>query len=269
MRRSRRIAWVAAVLMACGCGGLWYASRGEAPIEPGQAPQAGVTTVVLVHGLGRTAASMEPLAEKLAAVGFDVRNWDYPSTQGTIESHSERLRAYVSRLDADPDVERIHFVTHSLGGIIVRHALTIEQPGKMGRVVMLAPPNKGSASAGFWAPIAGGLVKPLSQLTDESDSAVNQLGVPHGVDIGVIAAASDGKVDVEDTHLEGEADHCVVPGYHSFIMCRRDVAAQIIHFLRAGRFDHDSIDKSIEPSADEPDDAIHNGGSMHAGVDDK
>lgn len=240
MLRRRRLIISVSVFVICGCGGLWYALRRTAPVEPGAAPQAGVTTVVLIHGLGRTSVSMQPLADRLAAVGFDVRSWDYPSTQGTIESHSERLRAYVARLDADPDLERLHFVTHSLGGIIVRHALTIEQPTKMGRVVMLAPPNKGSASAKSWARFAGGLIKPLGQLTNDSGSDVNQMGVPTGVDIGIIAAASDGKVDVGDTHLKGEADHLVVPGYHSFIMCRQDVATQVIQFLRVGRFDHAS-----------------------------
>ena len=105
---------------------------------------------------------------------------------------------------------------------------------------MLAPPNGGSATARFWAPLAGQLIKPLKELSDASDSVVNQMGAPSDVEIGVIAAAKDGKVALADTHLKGEADHLIVPGYHSFIMCRPEVAEQTIHFFRTGRFNHDA-----------------------------
>lgn len=101
---------------------------------------------------------------------------------------------------------------------------------------MLAPPNHGSAAARKWSPILGQVIKPLGQLSDDPGSAVNRLGAPTSVDIGVIAAASDGLVDVEDTHLRGETDHLVVPGYHSFIMNRGDTRRQVHHFLQHGRF---------------------------------
>jgi len=81
------------------------------------------------------------------------------------------------------------------------------------------------------------VIKPLEQLSDDPKSTVNRIGAPSGVEFGVIAAASDGKVDLIDTHLRGEADHWIVPGYHTFIMNRADVAEQVIHFLRHGRFD--------------------------------
>ncbi|MCA9254974.1 MAG: alpha/beta fold hydrolase [Phycisphaerales bacterium] len=240
MRRKRRFLVLATFVACCGCCGLWFASRRGLAVDPEPAAQKGVTVVVLVHGLGRTSASMAPLGDRLASVGFDVRKWDYPSTQETIESHSARLAEFVRKLDADPGIDRIHFVTHSLGGIVVRRTLMDERPAKMGRVVMLAPPNGGSATARFWAPLAGQLIKPLKELSDASDSVVNQMGAPRDVEIGVIAAAKDGKVALADTHLKGEADHLIVPGYHSFIMCRPEVAEQTIHFFRTGRFDHDA-----------------------------
>lgn len=235
--RRKSLCILTAALMVAGCV-VWSASRRNVSNEVSPAPQAGVTAVVLIHGLGRTSASMAPLATRLEGVGFDVHNWDYPSTQETIETHSDRLRQFLSNLDADPNVERIHVVTHSLGGIVIRHALTVERPTKMGRVVMLAPPNKGSASATFWAPIAGKIIKPLTELSDDPESSVNQLGVPIGIDIGVIAASSDGKVAIADTHLPGETDHLVVPGFHTFIMARDDVFEQVVRFLAIGRFDH-------------------------------
>ena len=120
---------------------------------------------------------------------------------------------------------------------------------------MLAPPNQGSASARKWAPILGKLIKPLEQLSDDPNSAVNRFSAPSGVDFGVIAAASDGKVDLEDTHLRGETDHLVVPGYHTFIMKRPDVGEQVIPFLRHGRFerpDDDAPELEIVNDVDQP-----------------
>lgn len=240
MRRRRRLMLFGCAVVVGGFGGACLYLNRQSQIEARPAAEPGVSVVVLLHGLGRTSVSMAPLGTRLESAGYDVRNWDYPSTQETIEETSKHLRAFLSSIDADPKVDRIHIVTHSLGGIVARHALTIEKPSKMGRVVMLAPPNKGSASADFWTPIVGGVIKPLGELKDDSDSVVNQMGVPEDVEIGVIAAADDGKVKVADTHIEGETDHIVVPGYHTFIMNRGDVAQQVIHFLEKGLFEHDA-----------------------------
>lgn len=250
LTRRKLGAW--GILGAIGMGGVIWCVRCSmetTSAEPVSGPH--VTSVVLLHGLGRTSLSMRPLAARLEAGGYDVHNWDYPSTQETIETHGENLRRLLAELNADPDVEQIHVVTHSLGGIITRQALLKDRPLKLKRVVMLAPPNKGSASARFWAPLAGRVIKPLAGLSDDPDSAVNQMGVPRGVEVGIIAAAEDGKVDVDDTHLEGEVDHVVVPGYHTFIMDREDVASQVISFLKHGHFNHQanetSADSAVNP----------------------
>lgn len=235
MTRHKAGILITTMVMLSGCT-LWLMIDRNPPLESRQTPQTHPETVVLLHGLGRTPASMKTLQERLERAGYDVRNRGYPSMRERIEDHGKQLRQFLSELDADPAVERIHIVGHSLGGIVARYALTMEVPAKMGRVVMLAPPNKGSASARKWAPILGKLIKPLEQLSDDPKSTVNRFGTPSGVEFGVIAAASDGKVDLKDTHLHGEADHWIVPGYHTFIMNRADVAEQVIHFLRNGRF---------------------------------
>ncbi len=232
-RKAGILILTVATISACA---LWLVIHRNRSQEARQTPQTKSETVVLLHGLGRTPASMRTLQGWLEQAGYDVTNWGYSSTRERIEEHGKRLHEFLAELDADLAVERIHIVGHSLGGIVARYALTIETPAKMGRVVMLAPPNQGSASARKWAPILGKLIKPLEELSDDPKSAVNQSSVPSGVDFGVIAAASDGKVDLEDTHLRGEADHLVVPGYHTFIMNRADVGEQVIHFLRHGRF---------------------------------
>ncbi len=234
--RKRKYLIVASLLLS-GCAVSWwgYQSRGR---DADVTLQPGAEIVVLVHGLGRGPSSMEPMRAPLEAAGYDVRNWAYDSTSQTIETSSEQLSGFLSRLDDWPNVDRIHIVTHSLGGILVRNALATDKPERIGRVVMLAPPNRGSESARFWAPLAGKLIRPLGQLSNDPDSDVNQIAVPEGLAIGVIAAAQDGKVKVADTHLPGEADHLVVPGFHTFIMRREEVAEQVIHFFRHGSFEH-------------------------------
>ena len=96
--------------------------------------------------------------------------------------------------------------------------------------------NRGSAWAQKLAPVFGKIIKPLAQLSDDPTSDVNQLGVPANVEFGVIAAAADGKVRPEETHLPGEADHLIVPGFHTFIMNRDDVCNEVLAFLKHGHF---------------------------------
>jgi alpha-beta hydrolase superfamily lysophospholipase len=199
-------------------------------------PVAVQETVVLLHGLGRTPASMKKLHQRLERGGYRVEDWAYKSTRGHIEDHGQRLHDFLVSVDNEPNVSRIHIVGHSLGGIVARYALTMEVPEKIGRVVMLAPPNRGSAAARKWAPLLGKIIRPLEQLSDDPTSSVNQLEIPADVEFGVIAAAADGKVRPEDTHLPGEADHLIVPGFHTFIMNRDDVCDAVLMFLARGRF---------------------------------
>ena len=204
--------------------------------QPESRRSAGSETVVLLHGLGRTSASMSKLHRRLEQGGYRVKDWSYRSTRGRIEDHGQRLHDLLATIDSDPGVSRIHIVGHSLGGIVARYALTVEVPEKIGRVVMLAPPNRGSAAARRLAPLLGKIIRPLEQLSDDPASDVNQLAVPARIEFGVIAAAADGIIRPEDTHLPGEADHLVVPGSHTFIMNRDDVCDAVFAFLKGGRF---------------------------------
>jgi pimeloyl-ACP methyl ester carboxylesterase len=189
--------------------------------------------VVLVHGLARTPASMWLLARRLEGAGFETLNWGYSSVGPSVAQIGARLAAAVrERRHQAP----VHFVTHSLGGVVVRAALGRESLPGVGRVVMLAPPNRGSPLADCVAPYLGWLLKPLPDLTTHEASAARTLPVPRGVEIGIVAAASDGKVRLEDTHLPGETAHLVVRGGHALLIYRRAVQEQIISFLREGRF---------------------------------
>jgi pimeloyl-ACP methyl ester carboxylesterase len=192
--------------------------------------------VLVLHGMHRRASSMAGLAASLERAGFRAEAWAYPSGSAPFEVHGASLAARLAEIDREPAVERVHLVGHSLGGIVARHAIATARPRKLGRLVMLAPPNRGSRVARVLAPLLGRVVKPLAQLSSDPASAVNLLAPPLDVEVGVIAAARDGKVRVEDTHLAGEKDHLVVPGFHTFIMNRPEVHEAVERFLRTGAF---------------------------------
>jgi triacylglycerol lipase len=197
---------------------------------------SGQEAVLLLPGLGRTPRCFRRLCRHLEACGYRARGWPYRSLRGGIEQHGLRLHAELGELEAGCPPRSIHLVTHSMGGIVVRSALGRGVPACVGRVVMLAPPHRGSRIARFLAPTLGRIIRPLAELSDSPQSTVNRLAPLHGVEVGIIAAACDPQVRVRDTHLDGEAEHLVVPGMHTFIMNRRDVCEQVAAFLRDGRF---------------------------------
>jgi triacylglycerol lipase len=191
--------------------------------------------VVLLHGMGRTAFSMAPMKEALEAAGFDVLNLGYSSYCCGIAELGEQLTRQIAA--ARGAHRRVHFVGHSLGGILARWILSQPSPpAGAGRLVMLAPPNQGSQSADFYSPVAGWLLEPMVELRTDSTSTVRRLPAVMGVQVGVIAAKDDGKVQLAETHVAGETAHVVVEGNHTFIMRRDDVHRLTIEFLRDGRF---------------------------------
>lgn len=203
-----------------------------------------VEAVVMLHGLGRGPGSLRRLQEHLAQEDFWPLMWTYP-THEPVEKHGEKIYEHLLAMDDDPAVSKVHAVGHSLGAIVLRHALSLGAPKKMGRVVMLAPPNQGSPLADVFMPVIGEAVQSLDAMRKKQEALVHQLTMPEGIEVGVIAAENDGKVPVESTHLEGEADHIIVPGFHTWIMNRRDVQQYVSSFLRSGHFS-----TSPEPRAD-------------------
>ncbi len=207
--------------------------------------------VILLHGLARSARSMNVMRMALERVGFEVINCDYPSTQHSIEFlATEVIEGALSRC---PDTAKIHFVTHSMGGILVRQYLSEKTIKNLGRVVMLAPPNKGSAVvdrlsdlpgyAWFNGPAGKQLGTGENSVPNSLKGCEFELGIIAGTrSINVflsmmLSKPDDGKVSVENTKLEGMADHRVIPVAHPFIMKNKEVILQTIHFLKQGMFD--------------------------------
>ena len=191
--------------------------------------------VVLVHGLAAKRIVMAMLRTSLARSYGEVVNWGYPSLWSPIQRHGRELAALLRRLDGG-DYDRIHLVTHSMGGIVARLALAEFQPERLGRFVMIAPPNRGSHVASRIAPYLGRLFPPLLQLADHEASFVRRLPLPLAPELGIIAARTDFLVREPSTHLGCERDHIVVPGLHSTLLWRRETAEQVRHFLEHGRF---------------------------------
>jgi len=190
--------------------------------------------VVLVHGLAAKRLVMAILRSSLARSYSEVVNWGYPSLFSPIERHGRELAKLLQSLDNGRG-ERIHLVTHSMGGIVARLALEEYTPARLGRFVMIAPPNRGSHVATRFAPLLGRICPPIRQLADHEASFVRSLPPPN-CELGVIAARTDWMVPLASTHLGCERDHIIVPGLHSSLLWRRETATQVRHFLEHGIF---------------------------------
>lgn len=214
--------------------------------------------VLLLHGLGRTGLSMVPMARALRAAGFEPHVVDYPSRKHAISPLVDR--AVVPRVDAllTEGAERVHFVTHSLGGVLVRaFAADRADAGRPlpagSRAVMLAPPHAGSEVADALRgrfPFSATLGPALGELGTDNESVPQGLGPVRGIEAGVIAGTRslvpfgrlfggphDGLVSVASAHApDGLADRAVVPKTHALLMMSPTVIRLTIRFLWTGQF---------------------------------
>ncbi|HEY5232362.1 MAG TPA: alpha/beta fold hydrolase [Verrucomicrobiae bacterium] len=208
--------------------------------------------VILLHGLCRTVRSMAKMESALAAAGFKVRNVDYPSRTASISQLADDAIAKAVGDCRRDGATKIDFVTHSMGGILVRSYLARHEIPSLGRVVMLAPPNQGSEvvdKLGNWWLFRKINGPAGNELGTGKNSTPNKLG-PATFPVGIIAGdrsinwinsllipgRDDGKVSVERTKLAGMSDFIVIHTAHPFIMRNREVIRQTIQLLRTGNF---------------------------------
>ncbi|MCB9133909.1 MAG: alpha/beta fold hydrolase [Anaerolineales bacterium] len=204
---------------------------------------------ILLHGLGLTRRSMEPLARKLASHGFQTLNLDYPSRKFLLETLAGHVWADLqTHFGASPPP--LNFVSHSMGGIVLR-VLARDFPVQIARAVMFAPPNQGSEWADLVPRVGlGKVMGPAAlQVGTSSDSLPNQLGAvnfPLGVIAGrvpdnplapfIFSGPNDGRVSVARTKVAGMADHVTFPAGHFFLRYLPGVVRQTVAFLERGEF---------------------------------
>ncbi|MCP5090984.1 MAG: alpha/beta hydrolase [Gammaproteobacteria bacterium] len=209
--------------------------------------------VVLLHGLVRSATSMNKMQRALTAEGYVTANVDYPSRDYSIEELAPMaIGDGLEACRSNGDVEHIHFVTHSLGGILLRQYLSTREIVGLGRVVMLGPPNQGSSAVDELGGVPGfrWLNGPAGRQLGKGEGSVPlrlgradfELGVIAGnrsidpITSAVLNNPDDGRVSVSDTKLEGMDDFVVVEHSHAFMMRMRRPIELTIRFLESGSF---------------------------------
>ncbi len=210
--------------------------------------------VVLAHGLGRSDWAMWRLAEQLEDAGYKVCRLDY-DTLG--ESVSSVLAETSKQIDACiVNAPKIHFVGHSLGGLITRAYLqnNLDKIGqeRLGEVVLMGTPNKGSELADHFndswlMDIAGGITQAMMTGDNSLGNSLGELEVNFGVIAGTESSSltndkftgpNDGLVSVESTKLKNMSDFITIKVNHAQMRYNEEVAEQTIHFLRKGVFKH-------------------------------
>ena len=221
-----------------------HASISSQAIRPGG--------VVLLHGIARSARSFRKMQAALEAAGFATLNLDYSSRARSLEALVADIHPAISTFAAGVDGP-LHFVAHSMGGLLTRAYIARYRPRQLGRVLMLGPPNNGSEIADRFRHLAvyRAFFGPAGQqLATTRDDATRALLPPPNYELGIIAgnrsaypiaslflpSPNDGRVSVNSTRLEGMTDHIEIATAHPLLVRNAQAIAQTIAFLRDGRF---------------------------------
>lgn len=207
-------------------------------------------TIVLLHGMGRSRASMLVMRSRFEDAGYEVLNFPYATATKTLDEISDDLKDYVRE---NVKTDRYHFVAHSLGNVIIRNGFRTDYPEGLGRIVMIAPPNQPADLGKMFRDF-----KPFQWITGDSGQKIGDaafyadLPTP-SVEFGIIAGdrgqkltfdqKNDGVVTVEGTKLEGMADWKVLHHMHTTIMNSKDTAKHCLAFLRDGKFDSENAEE--------------------------
>lgn len=209
-------------------------------------------TVVLLHGVAMPALVMHRVARGLRADGYRTINLSYPSRTMPIEQIARDYLPAQLRAHGVDSATRLHFVTHSMGSLVLRLYLRDHRLANLGRIVMVAPPNHGSTAADGavqQSALRWLLGINLARLGTGDAGIARTLG-PTTFEVGIIAGntainplfkrrlagPNDGAVTVESAKLEGMRDFIVLPHSHTLLLWRADTITQVLAFLRHGHF---------------------------------
>ena len=206
--------------------------------------------VVLLHGLGRSRHMFADLAKTLEARGYEVADLAYPSTRRPLSAQADELAALLGRMEG---VERVSFVTHSLGGMVLRRLLAEERAFQRtitpGRAALIAPPSQGAQLADLLRDIPAyrALSGPAGQeITTKAAAKLPPPNIPFGIIAGIrgdgagynplLPGEDDGVVSLAEVRLEGASDFLTVEALHTFIANHPEVLRAVPAFLATGRF---------------------------------
>jgi pimeloyl-ACP methyl ester carboxylesterase len=221
--------------------------------SPGTGEQQAQSGVILLHAIARTSRSMNAMETALKTSGFATLNLDYGSRREPLDRLAGEIHSAIVDFTGTIDGP-IHFVGHSMGGLLARVYLATHRPLRLGRVVMLGTPNRGSEVAdllrglAIYRAIYGPAGQQLSTQLDATLQALPTIDYPVGIIAGnrsidpisssfVLPKPNDGKVSVASTKLEGMTDHIIVGASHPMLARKPLAIAQTIAFLRSGRFE--------------------------------
>ena len=207
--------------------------------------------VVLLHGLAQVTSTMSKLETRLEKSGYEVAYIRYSWRTNSPEVLAENVVGTGIRKCRAGGSERIDFVTHSFGGILVRLYLENHTLEELGRVVMLAPPNQGSRLVDYLDYLPGfGLLGPSVQSLSTGEDGIIRDLKPVSYELGVIAGSkninplswllldgpNDSMVTIESTRVDGMDEHLVLPVIHNIMMRNDAVIDHTIHYLKTGSF---------------------------------
>lgn len=254
-RKKSAIRIVSIVLACAACSALaaglaWRAIRGGK--EPGEmiSRNPGTECVILVHGLMSSPRAMKKIGDELSRNGYSVHAFGYDSRTSSIDEVSADLGRAI-REDVPATCRALHFVTHSLGALVVRYYLSRNRVTNIGRFVMIAPPNQGSA----WGRTLVKNIPALRYFLGPSVDDIQYSGryrppEPPPCEFGIISGGTgrsrglnplipgdnDATVAVSETLLEGMKDHVIVNSQHTMLLFNKRVIDNVVSFLGTGKF---------------------------------
>lgn len=209
--------------------------------------------VVILHGIFRTAFSMNGLAKFLVQSGFQVLNLNYPSTKYHIESLADITNKNIDAFNVK-SMNKLHFVGYSMGGLVIRAYIKKYKPSNLGRVVMIGTPNQGSEVADFLKNylLYKKLYGPAGQQLITDQRSFHNIFAKTNFELGIIAGnksinpiasyiinkPNDGTVSVDSTKLDGMKEHITLPCNHFFFPYSRAMWKHVLSFIQYGKFEH-------------------------------
>ncbi|MCH9852626.1 MAG: alpha/beta hydrolase [Alphaproteobacteria bacterium] len=227
-------------------------------VSGGDEEKTGIETqcVVFLHGLAQRAESMQYLANYIETIGFQVQNIIYDSKSSKIETLARAVENGIGLCQLN-DASTIHLVGHSLGAILIRQYISTSATNNIGKIVLIAPPNRGSPIVNLLARNKERTAEKYGiaflELGQGKEYFVNNIPIVGVSSIGIIAGSGkstrneylfsmwikgvdDGMVAVQSTRLKGVKHHITVPYSHHDIIYATDVHEQVAHFLFNGKF---------------------------------